>query len=154
MSPGVAGLTFMGLIVGQLLASAFIISQHSVYAKKLAANSNVPVPEWRLAPAIVGAPVFTAGISWFGWTGFTPSIRWIAPTAAGVLIGFGALCIFLPCFNYLVDSYPPLYVVNGCIYLLKVTTDSCTRVTSTVAANIILRSSVVAGFLLFSKQMF
>lgn len=44
----------------------------------------------------------------FSWTGFTSSIHWLAPTASGVLIGFGILCIFLPCFNYLVDSYLPL----------------------------------------------
>lgn len=44
----------------------------------------------------------------FSWTGFTASIHWMAPTAAGVLIGFGILCIFLPCFNYLVDSFLPV----------------------------------------------
>ncbi|KAK9322003.1 putative bicyclomycin resistance protein [Lipomyces orientalis] len=135
MSPGVSGLTFIGLIVGQLLACVFILSQHSIYAKNLAANNYVPVPEWRLPPAIVGAPVFTAGIFWFGWTSFTPTIHWMTPAAAGVLIGFGVLCIFLPCFNYLVDSYLSLAA-------------------STVAANIILRSSVAAGFPLFSRQMF
>ncbi|PYI07019.1 bicyclomycin resistance protein [Aspergillus sclerotiicarbonarius CBS 121057] len=133
MSPGVGGLTFIGLIIGQVLACGFILSQHSAYVKKLAANQNIPIPEWRLAPAIVGAPVFTAGI--FCWTGFTATIHWLAPTAAGVLIGFGILCIFLPCFNYLVDSFLPLAA-------------------STVAANIILRSSVAAGFPLFSKQLF
>ncbi|KAK9239227.1 major facilitator superfamily domain-containing protein [Lipomyces kononenkoae] len=135
MSPGTGGLTFIGLILGQLLACAFILSQHSIYTKNLVANNYVPVPEWRLAPAIVGAPVFTAGIFWFGWTSFTPTIHWMAPTAAGVLIGFGVLCIFLPCFNYLVDSYLPLAA-------------------STVAANIILRSCAAAGFPLFSRQMF
>ncbi|KAF7183235.1 hypothetical protein CNMCM7691_003148 [Aspergillus felis] len=108
---------------------------NSSQAKKLAANDNIPVPEWRLSPAIVGAPVFTVGIFWFGWTSFTSRIHWMVPTAAGVLIGFGVLCIFLPCFNYLVDSYLPLAA-------------------STVAANIILRSAVAAGFPLFSKQMF
>lgn len=41
----------------------------------------------------------------FGWTGFTPAIHWAVPTAAGIFIGFGVLCVFLPCFNYLVDSY-------------------------------------------------
>ena len=41
----------------------------------------------------------------FGWTGFTPKIHWAAPTVAGIFIGFGVLCVFLPCFNYLVDSY-------------------------------------------------
>jgi DHA1 family multidrug resistance protein-like MFS transporter len=32
--------------------------------KKLIANKNISVPEWRLSPAIIGAPVFTAGIFW------------------------------------------------------------------------------------------
>jgi DHA1 family multidrug resistance protein-like MFS transporter len=64
MSPGIGGLTFIGLIIGQLLACAFILSQHSTYMKKLVANKNVSVPEWRLFPAIIGAPVFTAGIFW------------------------------------------------------------------------------------------
>jgi DHA1 family multidrug resistance protein-like MFS transporter len=44
----------------------------------------------------------------FGWTGFTPTIHWVVPAAAGVLIGFGVLCIFLPCFNYLLDAYLPV----------------------------------------------
>lgn len=64
MSPGIGGLTFIGLIIGQVLACAFILSQHSTYMKKLVANKNVSVPEWRLSPAIIGAPVFTAGIFW------------------------------------------------------------------------------------------
>jgi hypothetical protein len=41
----------------------------------------------------------------FGWTGYTRSIHWMAPTASGVLTGFGILCIFLQCFNYIIDSY-------------------------------------------------
>lgn len=44
----------------------------------------------------------------FGWTGYTNKIHWLAPTAAGILIGFGILCIFLQCFNYIVDCYPTL----------------------------------------------
>lgn len=64
MSPGIAGLAFIGLIIGQLLACGFIVSQHSDYARKLAANDNVPIPEWRLLPANVGAPIFTVGLFW------------------------------------------------------------------------------------------
>ncbi|KAE8371858.1 major facilitator superfamily domain-containing protein [Aspergillus bertholletiae] len=109
MNPGLSGLTFFGLIIGQVLACGFVLSQQSLYVKKLIANKNVPIPEWRLPPAIIGAPVFTVGVFWFSWTGFTSSIHWLAPTASGVLIGFGILCIFLPCFNYLVDSYLPLH---------------------------------------------
>lgn len=64
MSPGISGLTFIGLIVGQLLGCSFILSQQTAYVKKLTANNNVPVPEWRLLSAIVGAPIFTIGIFW------------------------------------------------------------------------------------------
>ncbi|KAJ5625527.1 bicyclomycin resistance protein [Penicillium lagena] len=135
MNPGTSGLTFISLIIGVILACGFILSQHRVYVRKLAENNNVPVAEWRLFPPLVGAPVFTIGLFWFGWTGFTPAIPWIAPAAAGLFIGFGVLCIFLPCFNYLVDAYLPLAA-------------------SAVAANIILRSAVAAGFPLFAKQMF
>lgn len=59
----------------------------------------------------------------------------MAPTAAGVFIGFGILCIFLQCFNYLIDSYLPFAA-------------------SVFAANTILRSMVGAGFPLFTRQMF
>ncbi|PSR78912.1 bicyclomycin resistance protein [Coniella lustricola] len=135
MTPGWSGLPFLGVFLGVLLALCFILSQHGAYTRKLIENKNVPLPEWRLRPPLVGAPVFAIGIFWFGWTGFTPEIHWAVPTTAGILIGFGTLCVFLPCFNYLVDAYLPLAA-------------------SAVAANIILRSSIAAGFPLFSKQMF
>ena len=135
MQAGPAALPCIALIVGQLIATTFILSQHSAYVTKLAANEGIPVPEWRLSPTLIGAPTFTIGIFWLAWTGYTSSIHWIVPTLAGVPIGFGVLCIFLPCFNYLVDSYLPLAA-------------------STVAANIIARSAIAAGFPLFTRQMF
>jgi DHA1 family multidrug resistance protein-like MFS transporter len=48
---------------------------------------------------------FTIGLFWYGWTGWTRSIHWMAPTASGVFTGFGIYVIFLQCFNYLIDSY-------------------------------------------------
>ena len=132
IAPGVSGLPFLGLLIGQVLALALILSKHSDYVRKLAENNNVPVPEWRLTPSLMGAPIFALGIFWlvmcltsphlefyafmltilhstsFGWTGFDPDIHWAAPTLAGLFTGFGILCVFLPCFNYLVDAYLPL----------------------------------------------
>lgn len=64
MSLGVDGLPFIGLIIGQVFACTFIVSQQKDYARKLAENKNVPVPEWRLSPTIFGAPIFTIGIFW------------------------------------------------------------------------------------------
>lgn len=53
----------------------------------------------------------------FGWTGYTVTIHWMAPVSAGVLLGFGIFCIFLQCFNYLVDCYPTLCVLLACLIL-------------------------------------
>ena len=63
-TPGVGGLPSIGLIIGQVVACTFILLEHRSYAKKLVANNNVPVPEWRLVPTLVGAPVFAIGIFW------------------------------------------------------------------------------------------
>lgn len=64
MQPGISGLPFISLIIGQILACCFILSQHATYAKRLTENKNVSVPEWRLRPTLLGAPVFTIGIFW------------------------------------------------------------------------------------------
>ncbi|KAJ5752583.1 hypothetical protein N7520_009500 [Penicillium odoratum] len=135
MNLGVGSLPFIGLIIGELFAGVYILYDQKSYSKKLAANNNVPIPEWRLPPSIVGGVFFTVGLFWFGWTGWTKSIHWMAPTASGVITGFGIYVIFLQCFNYLIDSY-------------------LTFAASVFAANTIIRSSVGAAFPLFSKQMF
>ncbi|KAH1545353.1 hypothetical protein KXX57_004648 [Aspergillus fumigatus] len=134
MNMGEGGLAFVGLIIGELLGGVFILFLQGSYIKKLAANGDVPVPEWRLPPAIVGGITFAAGMFWFGWTGYTSSIHWMVPISSGVLTGFGIFCIFLQCFNYIVDCYPTLAA-------------------STIAANTILRSAVGCAFPLFSRQM-
>jgi DHA1 family multidrug resistance protein-like MFS transporter len=64
MTPGVAGLMFVGLVIGVGLACTFILFGQVTYAKKLAENKGVPVPEWRLAPTLLGAPIFTIGLFW------------------------------------------------------------------------------------------
>lgn len=64
MAPGISGLPFLGLLIGLVLALTLILSKHSGYVKKLAENGNVPVPEWRLTPCLIGAPIFAMGIFW------------------------------------------------------------------------------------------
>lgn len=64
MKPGISGLPFIGLFIGVFLAIGFILSQHASYVKNLEENKGMPVPEWRLKPTLVGAPIFTLGIFW------------------------------------------------------------------------------------------
>ncbi|ORY09082.1 major facilitator superfamily [Clohesyomyces aquaticus] len=135
MNLGVGGLPFFGMITGQLLAGTVIFIRQPSYQKKLAANNDVPVPEWRLPEVIVGGACFAVGIFWFGWTGYKESIHWIVPTLSGILIGFGLLSIFLQALNYLVDAYLMFAA-------------------SAIAANTFLRSLCGAAFPLFAQQMF
>ncbi|KAF7160797.1 hypothetical protein CNMCM5623_006391 [Aspergillus felis] len=135
MNLGVGGLPFIGLIIGEVAGGMYSLIEARYYVRKLRNNNDIPVPEWRLPPAIVGGMAFTIGLFWFGWTGWTRSIHWMAPTASGVFTGFGIYVIFLQCFNYLIDSYLQFAA-------------------SVFAANTILRSAVGAGFPLFSRQLF
>jgi MFS transporter, DHA1 family, multidrug resistance protein len=102
---GVGGLPFFGMILGEILAGIYMVILQPSYNKKLAANNNMPIPEWRLPPVILGGVLFGIGILWFGFTGFSPKIHWIAPTLSGLCTGFGIMSIFLQCLNYLIDAY-------------------------------------------------
>lgn len=135
MNPGVGGLPYFGMIVGMLFSGIAIIMQQPSYNRKLSANNDVPVPEWRLPMVIVGGVFFAIGIFWFGWTGHYQSIHWIVPTLAGLFIGFGLLSIFLQALNYLIDAYLMFAA-------------------SAIAANTFLRSLCGAGFPLFANYAF
>ncbi|RDW62697.1 putative fluconazole resistance protein [Coleophoma crateriformis] len=135
MSKGVGGLPYFGMVIGMILAGVYIILTQPSYNRKLAANNGVPVPEWRLMPVIYGGVSFAIGLFWFGWTGYTDKIHWIAPTLSGLATGFGLLSIFLQSLNYLVDAYLMFAA-------------------SAIAANTFLRSLAGAGFPMFSQYMF
>ncbi|KAK4233989.1 major facilitator superfamily domain-containing protein [Achaetomium macrosporum] len=135
MSPGVAGLTFFGMVIGQIIAGITVLLQQPWYQRKLAANNGVPVPEWRLPSVIAGGVAFAAGLFWFGWSGYRRDIHWIVPTLSGLLSGFGLASIFLQALNYLVDAYLMFAA-------------------SAIAGNTFLRSLAGAGFPLFSSYMF
>lgn len=105
MNPGVGGLPYFGIIVGEFFAGVVIVIRQPGYQKKLAANRGFPIPEWRCPEIIAGGISFAAGLFWFGWTGYKESIHWAVPTVSGLLLGFGIMSIFLQSLNYLVDAY-------------------------------------------------
>ncbi|KAK2039999.1 major facilitator superfamily transporter [Colletotrichum somersetense] len=134
-SAGVSGLTFFGMITGQLIAGITVLLQQPWYLRKLKANNGVPIPEWRLPSVIVGGVFFAAGIFWFGWSGYRRDIHWIVPTLSGLFTGFGLMSIFLQALNYLVDAYLMFAA-------------------SAIAGNTFLRSLCGAAFPLFATYMF
>lgn len=107
---GVGGLPYFGIIIGEFLGGIFIMLLQPWYNRQLSAYKDIPIPEWRLPPAIIGGVAFSGGLFWFGWSGYRSDIHWIVPTLSGLLTGFGLFCIFLQCLNYIVDAYLVLYV--------------------------------------------
>jgi DHA1 family multidrug resistance protein-like MFS transporter len=67
MSPGVGGLPYFGMILGEFFAGLYIVIDVPSYNRKLKANNNIPIPEWRLPPVIIGGVLFGVGLLWFGW---------------------------------------------------------------------------------------
>ncbi|KXL51040.1 MAG: hypothetical protein FE78DRAFT_136640 [Acidomyces sp. 'richmondensis'] len=134
-SLGVSGLPYVALIVGVFIAFIVVVLLNPGYVRKLKANNDVPVPEWRLPITMVGGIVFSAGLFWFGWGGYMKSTPWIVPTLAGVFIGFGIYAVFLQCLNYIIDAYLMFAA-------------------SAIAANTIMRSLFGAVFPLFATYMF
>jgi MFS transporter, DHA1 family, multidrug resistance protein len=105
MSAGVGGLPFIAMVMGEIAAGAVVIARQPGYVRKLVANNNIPVPEWRLPEVIAGGIAFVGGLFWLGWSGYTGKVHWIVPTLSGLLSGFGIMSIFLQSLNYIVDAY-------------------------------------------------
>jgi DHA1 family multidrug resistance protein-like MFS transporter len=67
MGLGTSGLPFIGLIIGEVAGAVFVLSFYGSYTRKLAANNNIPVPEWRLPPCIAGGIAFAGGLFWYAF---------------------------------------------------------------------------------------
>ncbi|KAI2461902.1 hypothetical protein LOY97_000821 [Ophidiomyces ophidiicola] len=131
------GLSFMGLLVGMAIAVASDPLWRRNYARLVrkreqAAGKPEFEPEWRLPPAIVGAPLVTIGLFIFAWTIF-PHVHWIAPMIGSLVFGAGTILVYSGIFTFLVESYP-LYAASA------------------LAANSFLRSSFAGSFPLFGIQ--
>lgn len=130
---GVAGLSFLGIGLGMLIATAsspWINNVYEVFVKKLGG----PKPEARLPHLIVLAWLIPLALFWFGWTA-SPQIHWTACIAAGIPFGIGFVTLFLGTNAYLTDCYGRFSA-------------------SALAANAVMRSLFSAAFPLFARQMY
>lgn len=137
------GLTFLGLIVGQVIA----VLTHSLWHKnylRLVANAKKnatkgeenqkPEPEFRLPPAILGGVLVPISLFWFGWTTYS-SVHWIVPIIGSILFGAGTLLAFSGIWTFLVHAYPAYAA-------------------SALAANVFVRCMFAGAFPLFGDQMY
>ena len=85
------GLTFLGIIIGMILAAASTPIWARTRAILLERSKSEPEerhPEYRLPPAIVGGFLIPIGLFWFGWT-TRPSIHWAVPILGSGVFGLG-----------------------------------------------------------------
>ncbi|KAK4938287.1 hypothetical protein LTR10_021266 [Elasticomyces elasticus] len=133
------GLSFLGLLIGMLLAIASDPIWHWNYLRLLRnvetkTGERKSEPEFRLPPSIVGPWFCTVGLFWFAWTIY-PDIHWIIPIIATGFFGFGTILTFSGVFTFLVEAYP-LYAASA------------------LSANSFARSAFAGAFPLFGTAMY
>jgi len=68
-SPGLTGLTYLGIGIGFILAILFGIPQiDKQYRRLTAKNNGISMPEFRLPVANVGAVCIPVSLLWYGWS--------------------------------------------------------------------------------------
>ena len=90
------GLSFLGILIGTLMAGAADPIFHRIRCRLVARLEKKTgihgssEPEFRLPPAICGSFLVTIGLFTFGWTTF-PHFHWIVPIIGSSI--FGAGCV-------------------------------------------------------------
>ncbi|KIW06665.1 uncharacterized protein PV09_02371 [Verruconis gallopava] len=134
-SGGIAGLAFLGVLIGMLLAVAYTLwPENPRYQRVVEKHGGIAPPEARLPSTMLGGACLPIGLFWFSWTN-SPSLPWAASMAAGIPFGFGMVLVFLGVMNYLIDAYT--------IFAASV-----------LAANSVIRSLFGAAFPLFTTYMY
>jgi len=131
---GIGGLTYIGLGVGFLLATAFSArSGNQIYLHLSKKNGGKGEPEMRVPALIFGSLFVPVGLFWYGWSS-QAKLHWIMPIIGSGIFGFGMMTTFLPIQLYLVDSF--------------------TYAASALSAASVFRSLLGFAFPLFGQQMY
>lgn len=90
------GCSFLGISVGMMLAVGSDPLWRKNYQRlernhmAVVGEKGEAMPEWRLPPAIAGAPPVTIGIFIFAWTAYS-HVHWIAPIIGTAVFGMGCV---------------------------------------------------------------
>ncbi|ETS75975.1 hypothetical protein PFICI_12919 [Pestalotiopsis fici W106-1] len=133
-SQGVAGLSYVGVMVGQILAMIIYAFMETSNQKRISKEPSRQTPEARLDPAILGGVLLPMGLFWFAWTTLT-SIHWAVSIVGSTLFGIGQVLLFISLINYIIDTYTVFSA-------------------SALAGAAILRALFGAAFPLFTTNMY
>lgn len=106
MNTGVAGLAFLPVILGLVIALGIFLWWDSFLERAKKANAHwASIEEYRRLPlACLGGPLYVISLFWLGWSS-SPHVHWIVPMLAGVPFGIGFVLIFMALLNYITDAY-------------------------------------------------
>lgn len=104
-SPGISGLTYIGLGVGNLVGLAIFSMTSDRYIGYRSAQGKLK-PEDRLPFFLLAGPLIAAGLFWYGWSADNAAhVHWIVPILGSSFVGLGNMFFFLPVMGYLVDAF-------------------------------------------------
>ncbi|KAF9247174.1 multidrug resistance protein 4 [Melanogaster broomeanus] len=104
-SVGVAGLAYLGLAFGFLLATVFGAKvSDKIYLHLAKRNGGKGKPEMRVPALIFGSFFLPIGLLWYGWSA-QARVHWIMPIIGTAIFGFGVMTTALPIQLYLVDTF-------------------------------------------------
>lgn len=108
---GVMFLPIAGGVVVATLLAPLINKDYNNKAKPYVDRGELPPPELRLRPMLVGCWFIPAGLFSFAWSSY-PHLSWAGPCFSGFGCGIGFLSLYNPANNYIVDSYQH-YAASG-----------------------------------------
>lgn len=82
------GLTFLGILVSMPLAALTTPFWHRLRGRLAERRGGQEEPEDQLPMVVLGAPLITGGLFWFGFTTY-PHIHWIVPIMGSLVFGMG-----------------------------------------------------------------
>ncbi|RSH77130.1 uncharacterized protein EHS24_003760 [Apiotrichum porosum] len=102
-----AGLAYVGLGIGYLIASVTgSTQQDKIYRRLSARNKDNGQPEYRLLLTQVGVIILPIGCFVFGWTAHFQA-HWIAPQVGECLVAWGLMVAFNSLQTFLIDAFYP-----------------------------------------------
>ena len=108
-SLGAQGLSFLGLVVGCMVAPVILITVDRILLIYIPDQRDGTFnPERKLYTALYGSLILPIALFWFGWTA-RPLIHWISPIIAQGTALLGSILIYVPCNFYMLDVYGSRY---------------------------------------------